>query len=77
MHLYLVQHGEAKSKEDDPQRHLTEKGLRDIFPGPNEVVHDLREAERTSALVVLISGQMQKRECWTFCARVEHLPHGA
>ncbi len=30
MHLYLVQHGEAKSKEQDPQRHLTEKGLRDV-----------------------------------------------
>ena len=30
MHLYLVQHGEAKSKEQGPQRHLTEKGLRDV-----------------------------------------------
>ena len=30
MRLYLVQHGEAKSKEQDPQRHLTEKGLRDV-----------------------------------------------
>jgi phosphohistidine phosphatase len=26
MHLYLVQHGEAKSKEDDPERPLTERG---------------------------------------------------
>ena len=30
MLLYLVQHGEAKSKQQDPQRHLTEKGLQDI-----------------------------------------------
>ena len=30
MKLYLVQHGEAKSKDEDPDRHLTEKGLRDV-----------------------------------------------
>ena len=30
MRLYLVQHGEAKSKEQDPQRHLTDKGLQDV-----------------------------------------------
>jgi phosphohistidine phosphatase len=29
MRLYLVQHGEAKAKELDPHRHLTEKGVRD------------------------------------------------
>jgi phosphohistidine phosphatase len=29
MKLYLVQHGEAKSKDVDPDRHLTEKGARD------------------------------------------------
>lgn len=27
--FYLVQHGEAKSKEEDPERHLTEKGKED------------------------------------------------
>ena len=30
MHLYLVQHGEAKSKQEDPDRSLTEKGIKDI-----------------------------------------------
>lgn len=30
MRLYLVQHGEAKSKDEDPGRHLTEKGVRDV-----------------------------------------------
>jgi len=30
MHLYLVQHAEAKSKEEDPDRPLSEKGLVDI-----------------------------------------------
>ena len=28
--IYLVQHGEAKSKEEDPERSLTEKGRRDV-----------------------------------------------
>jgi len=27
MYLYLVQHGESKSKEDDPERSLTENGI--------------------------------------------------
>lgn len=30
MKLYLVQHAEAKSKEEDPERSLSEKGLADI-----------------------------------------------
>ncbi len=30
MNLYLVQHSEAKSKEEDPQRPLSEKGLDNI-----------------------------------------------
>ena len=30
MRLYLIQHGEAKTKEQDPERPLTEKGLRDV-----------------------------------------------
>jgi phosphohistidine phosphatase len=30
MHLYLVQHGEAKSKQDDPERGLTDKGISDV-----------------------------------------------
>lgn len=30
MRLYLVQHGEAKSKEEDPKRRLTEQGRLDV-----------------------------------------------
>lgn len=30
MRVYLVQHGEAKPKEDDPQRPLSEKGWADV-----------------------------------------------
>ena len=29
MHLYLVQHGKARSKDEDPERHLSEDGLRE------------------------------------------------
>jgi len=27
MRIYLVQHGESKSEEEDPQRHLTDRGI--------------------------------------------------
>jgi len=30
MEIYLVQHGEAKTEEEDPQRPLTEKGRQDV-----------------------------------------------
>ena len=30
MKLYLVQHGEAVSKQDDPERPLSEQGLQDV-----------------------------------------------
>ena len=30
MNLYLVRHAEPKSREEDPERPLTEKGLADI-----------------------------------------------
>ncbi|MEJ5165547.1 MAG: phosphohistidine phosphatase SixA [Thermoanaerobaculia bacterium] len=30
MKIYLVQHGEAKSEQEDPERGLTEKGIEDL-----------------------------------------------
>jgi phosphohistidine phosphatase len=30
MNVYLVQHGEAKSEEEDPQRKLTDKGIDEV-----------------------------------------------
>jgi phosphohistidine phosphatase len=30
MRVYLVQHGESKSEEEDPQRRLTEKGISEV-----------------------------------------------
>ncbi len=31
MRIYLVQHGQAKSEDIDPDRHLTEKGIVDVM----------------------------------------------
>jgi phosphohistidine phosphatase len=30
MRIYLVQHGESKSEEEDPQRHLTDRGIGEV-----------------------------------------------
>jgi phosphohistidine phosphatase len=30
MRIYLVQHGESKSEEEDPQRHLTDRGIDEV-----------------------------------------------
>lgn len=44
MYLYLVQHAEAKREEEDPERGLTEKGMKDIK----------KVAEHVSALSISI-----------------------
>ena len=38
MQIYLVQHGESKSEEIDPERKLTESGSRDV-----QKIADFRE----------------------------------
>ena len=45
MRIYLVQHGESKSEEEDPERHLTERGIDEVqgvadFLRPLELVVD-------------------------------------
>ena len=45
MRIYLVQHGESKSEEEDPQRHLTDRGIDEVrhvadFLRPLELVVD-------------------------------------
>ena len=37
MYLYLVRHGEAKSKEEDPERGLTEKGEQNVRTVAKEI----------------------------------------
>jgi phosphohistidine phosphatase len=41
MRIYLVQHGESKSEEEDPQRRLTDKGIAEV----RHVVNFLRPLE--------------------------------
>jgi phosphohistidine phosphatase len=56
MLLYLVQHAEAKTKEEDPARDLTEKGRRDItgvanyFGKGNLAVNQILHSGKTRAL---------------------------
>ena len=55
MEVYLVQHGEAKRKEDDPERPLTEKGKDDVrkiaaFLSQSDVrVHQIRHSGKKRA----------------------------
>lgn len=64
MMLYLVQHGEAKSKEEDPERSLTEAGRSDVqavasflgkFPEIRlaRIVHSGKTRARETAEVLL------------------------
>lgn len=65
--LYLVRHGEAKSKEEDPQRPLSEQGRQSVerlarwtaavgMP-PNQIVHSGKlRAEQTAEI---LAGQFQ------------------
>jgi phosphohistidine phosphatase len=43
MHVYLVQHGESKSEEEDPQRRLTDKGIGEVQKVAN-FLHPLKLA---------------------------------
>jgi phosphohistidine phosphatase len=63
MLLYLVQHGEAKKEEEDPQRGLTDKGRKDVQTiaasarkmnvQPDRIFHSAKlRAQQTAALLV-------------------------
>jgi len=63
MLLYLVQHGEAKKEEEDPQRGLTDKGRKDVQAiaayarkmnvQPDRIFHSAKlRAQQTAALLV-------------------------
>jgi phosphohistidine phosphatase len=55
LRLYLVQHGEAKSKEEDPDRSLSAKGSRDVsnmaafLKNLNLRVSEIRQSGKTRA----------------------------
>lgn len=62
MRLYLVQHGEAKSKDEDPERPLTEKGIKDVqkvagfvsksIPSLNEIRHSGKLRAKQTAEII-------------------------
>ena len=66
MVLYLVQHAEAKSKDEDPSRDLTEKGRMDI----ESVAHHLKRL-KASVNRILHSGKT--RALTTAAIMAEHL----
>ena len=61
MHLYLVQHGEALAKDEDPNRPLTDKGRQDVGrmaaflartrPAISRVIHSGKVRAMQTALV--------------------------
>jgi len=65
--LYLVQHAESKSKEEDPERPLSDKGLKDIAKMARYATHHLSiEVER-----VAHSGKLRAKQTAEILA--EHL----
>ncbi len=61
MQLYLVQHAVAKSKQDDPERSLSEQGLADIsqvaayvsdYASPHQIVHSGKLRAKQTAEVL-------------------------
>jgi phosphohistidine phosphatase len=58
MLLYLVQHGQAKSKEEDPERPLTEEGRREV----EAVMLLMMRFGAISASQVLHSGKLRAAE---------------
>ena len=58
MWLYLVQHGEATSEEEDPERPLTERGVVDV----HRVARKAAEAGIVTAVRVVHSGKTRARQ---------------
>ena len=64
MRIYLVQHGEAKSEEEDPNRRLTEKGIRDV-----ENVVDFLRPLKLRVDAIWHSGKARAQETGELLAR--------
>jgi phosphohistidine phosphatase len=58
MHLYLVQHAEAATKEENPDRPLTEKGRNDIFKTARFVSSNMK----IQVPAILHSGKTRAKE---------------
>lgn len=71
MKLYLVQHGEAKSKDEDPERPLTEGGRRDVAK-----VADFLRPLRLTVTAAWQSGKTRAAETADVLARALELKEG-
>ena len=58
MWLYLVQHGEAASEDEDPERPLTERGVVDV----HRVARKAAESGIVTAVQVIHSGKTRARQ---------------
>lgn len=75
MRIYLIQHGEAKREEEDPERGLTEKGKEDIKKSGkflnklnvkvNNIWHSGKKRAEESALIL--------KECLSFEGEIEKI----
>ena len=71
MLLYLVQHAESKSKQDDPERHLSEKGVREA-----EAVAAFLRPLGLGVREIWNSGKARAAETAEILARVVKSDHG-
>jgi len=69
MYLYLVQHGEAVSKEDDPERPLSQVGRTEV----RKVASHLAAAVGISIQRVYHSGKLRAEQTAVIMARELHL----
>jgi phosphohistidine phosphatase len=58
MQIYLVQHGESKSKEIDPERKLTESGSRDV----QKIADFLRTSDALDVNEIWHSGKVRAQQ---------------
>lgn len=58
MRIYLVQHGESKSEEIDPERRLTESGSRDV----QEIADFLRTSDALEVNEIWHSGKVRAQQ---------------
>ena len=71
MKLYLVQHGEATSKDVDPKRPLTQRGIQDVTKTANFLnksgagIDIIWHSEKTRAIETakIIAKELSPREC--------------
>ena len=69
MRIYLVQHGESKSEEEDPQRHLTDRGIEEV-----QCVADFLRPAKIRVDTVWHSGKTRAHETGELLAEALRAP---